>query len=218
MQICQDILGSHAGDSNMFMGNGRNLVIYPVTNGKEVNFVWFVNDDNPWLDERITLECTKAEMMEDLKGVDDRLLRFTEYIKPVKWGLFHHPGTPVYNRGRICLLGDSAHASSPHQAAGAGQALEDALILSKLLGLVKTKKDLDVAFRVFDTNRRPRAQKVVTTSFEAGQIYMFRDPQIKDDTRKIADNANARLPWIWTHDLGADVEWAVKEFGVQAMS
>lgn len=78
MQICQDILGSHAGDSNMFMGNGRNLVIYPVTNGKEVNFVWFVNDDNPWLDERITLECTKAEMMEDLKGVDDRLLRFTE--------------------------------------------------------------------------------------------------------------------------------------------
>jgi len=130
----------------------------------------------------------------------------------VKWGLFHHPETPIYYKGRICLLGDSAHASSPHQAAGAGQALEDALILSRLLGTVKEKSHLDVAFKVYDSIRRPRAQKVVSTSFEAGQIYMFRNPEIRDDTQKIADNANARLPWIWTHDLSADTMRAVGEF------
>ncbi|RAL66883.1 hypothetical protein DID88_007665 [Monilinia fructigena] len=37
-------------------------------------------------------------------------------------------------KGRIVLLGDAAHASTPHQGAGAGQAIEDAFILSNLLG------------------------------------------------------------------------------------
>lgn len=78
MQLCQEILGSHAGDANMFMGHGRNLTIYPISNGNEVNFVWFVKDDNPWVDERITLDRPKEEMLKDLKGVDDRLYKFTD--------------------------------------------------------------------------------------------------------------------------------------------
>lgn len=78
METCLEILGSHAGDANMFMGHNRNLTIYPISNGKEVNFVWFVQDDNPWVDERITLECLREEMVKDLEGVDDRLFKFVD--------------------------------------------------------------------------------------------------------------------------------------------
>ena len=37
----------------------------------------------------------------------------------------------------VILIGDAAHAMLPHQGAGAGQGLEDALILAKLLEVGK---------------------------------------------------------------------------------
>lgn len=67
------------------------------------------------------------------RGVDDRFLRLLRRAKPIKWGLFHHRYTSTYYRDRVVLLGDSAHASLPFQAAGAGQGLEDALVLSNVL-------------------------------------------------------------------------------------
>jgi len=42
--------------------------------------------------------------------------------KPDVWALFDHPPAPTYFKGRFALLGDAAHASTPHQGAGAGQA------------------------------------------------------------------------------------------------
>ncbi|XDG07316.1 hypothetical protein ABKA04_006931 [Annulohypoxylon sp. FPYF3050] len=114
--------------------------------------------------------------------------------------------------GRICLLGDVAHASSSHQAAGAGQGLEDAAVLSHLLTLVRTPEDLETAFQVYDAIRRPRAQKVVSTSHEAGLIYTWQDPEIGDNMKAIKDNANQRLHWIWQHDLKADIQKAEDDF------
>ena len=120
----------------------------------------------------------------------------------------HHPETETYCKGRICLLGDVAHASTPYQAAGAGQGLEDAVVLSHLLALVKNPDQLNAAFQVYDTVRRPRAQKVVTTSHEAGVMYMWQNPNIGDDMNRIVENGNQRLHWIWQHDLRTDVKKA----------
>lgn len=130
----------------------------------------------------------------------------------MKWPLFHHPDTPTYYVGRICLLGDSAHASSPSQAAGAGQGLEDSLILSRILGLVKNADQLEQAFQVYDSIRRPRAQKVVQQSQEVLDAYFFHNPEIGSDMQKITDDANVRLPLIWFHDLEADIKEAEERF------
>lgn len=130
----------------------------------------------------------------------------------MKWPLFHHPDTPSYYKGRICLLGDSAHASSPSQAAGAGQGLEDALILSKILSLVKSSNQLDAAFQVYDSIRRPRAQRVVQESKEVGVAYFLTHPDFGHDLQKITDDANERLPKIWWHDLEGDLRTAEKDF------
>ena len=135
-----------------------------------------------------------------------------QFVKPTKWPLFHHPDTPTYYKGRIGLLGDSAHASSPSQAAGAGQGLEDALILSKLLGLVQSKDQFETALQVYDEIRRPRAQSVVRQSAQVGLGYYFLDPKLGDDLMKITEEANYRLPQIWWHDLDADVKRAEDSF------
>ncbi|KAI1101460.1 mannitol 1-phosphate dehydrogenase [Jackrogersella minutella] len=208
----KEILGTHAGDAKFFMAEGKALAVYPISHGREENVVFFVADDKPWTHGDHTVPCTKEEMIEDLKGFDPRLLKLLDFARPLRWPTWHHPQTSTYYKGRVCLLGDVAHASTPHQAAGAGQGLEDAAVLSHLLSLVKTSDKLEAAFKVYDSIRRPRAQKVVLTSFEAGLIYTWRHPEINDDMNKIVKNANQRLHWIWQHDLAADIKKAEDDF------
>ncbi|KAL7628552.1 hypothetical protein AAE478_000067 [Parahypoxylon ruwenzoriense] len=212
MDKAKGILGTHAGDAKFFMAKGKAVAVYPISQGREENFVFFVSDPNPWLYGDNTIPCAKEEMIEDLKGFDGRLIKLLDYARPLKWPTWHHPRTSSFYNGRVCLLGDVAHACSPHQAAGAGQGLEDAAVLSHLLSLVKSSDEIEAAFRAYDAVRRPRAQKVVITSIEAGNIYIWQHPGIGDDMNKVVENANQRLHWIWQHDLRADIEKAEQEF------
>ena len=53
----------------------------------------------------------------------------------------------------MCLLGDSAHASTPHIGAGAAMAMEDEFLLSSLVGAIRDQMELEKAFRAFDAVR-----------------------------------------------------------------
>lgn len=128
---------------------------------------------------------------------------------PDLWALFDHHPAPTYFKNRIAILGDAAHASTPHQGAGAGQALEDALILSTLLAdeRVRSAADIPAALHVYDAIRRPRSQKVVSTSRAAGETYAFKGPA-GDDLDKIRDELLTRYSWIWDEDMGRQAEEA----------
>lgn len=121
--------------------------------------------------------------------------------KPDVWALFDHPPAPTYFKGRLALLGDAAHASTPHQGAGAGQAVEDAFILSNLLGQVKSVEGIEKAFHAYDAVRRPRSQKVVATSRDAVKIYEFEDEKLGIDLEIIKRTLEMRYDWIWDEDL-----------------
>lgn len=212
MAEAKEILGYHAGDAKWFMMKEKGAVLYPISQGREENFVFFITDHEPWTQGDLPVPCSREEMLADLKDFDPRLLRLLDHAKPLRWPTWHHPRTPTYFKGRVCLVGDVAHASSPYQAAGAGQGLEDAVILSHLLSLARSPGQLEAAFQAYDSIRRPRAQKVVSTSFEAGRMYAWLDPEIGDDMSKIVANANQRFHWIWQHDIKADLEKAEDEF------
>jgi salicylate hydroxylase len=128
--------------------------------------------------------------------------------------MWQHLDTPTYYNSRICLLGDSAHASTPHQAANAGQALEDAAVLSRILGLVEEPSQLPRAFKAYDAVRRPRAQKVVATSLECGKVYALMNEETGEDRENIVENLRTRWEWIWTHDLSEDIQKAETDFRV----
>ncbi|KAG9248599.1 putative salicylate hydroxylase [Calycina marina] len=200
------IIGSVAENAKWFMAPRRGWAMYPISDGREANIVAFIQDINPWVGEQVARECPREEMLAEFTKFDHRLQKLAElYLKPMKWPLFHHPDTPTYFNDRICLLGDSAHASTPSQAAGAGQGLEDALLLSRILGLVKSPDELGAAFQVYDSIRRPRAQGVVRESYEVAIEYFLEHPVYGMDMQQITDAANKRLPLIWWHNLEADV-------------
>ena len=72
---------------------------------------------------------------------------------------------PMWSRGRTLLIGDAAHATSPHAGQGASLALEDAMRLGKLM---QRDEGLGLIFRNFEAERRPRAEKIVTLARRNG--------------------------------------------------
>jgi salicylate hydroxylase len=86
------------------------------------------------------------------------------------------------------------------------------LILSRILGLVENASQVEAAFQVYDSIRRPRAQTVVKESLEVALVYFLVHPDFGNDLEKITIDANKRLPKIWWHDLEADVKKAEESF------
>jgi 2-polyprenyl-6-methoxyphenol hydroxylase-like FAD-dependent oxidoreductase len=68
---------------------------------------------------------------------------------------------PPWQRGRVTLLGDAAHATSPHVGQGAAMALEDSVVLAE--ELCKTR-DLQEAFDGFGRRRYARVREIVDIS------------------------------------------------------
>ncbi|KAF2832560.1 FAD/NAD(P)-binding domain-containing protein [Ophiobolus disseminans] len=222
------ILGDLATDAKMYMCKGANLSTYPISNGTEINVVAFKRDPEPWRHPDTTYEVSREDMLNDFSSYnpDPRLMRLLDWAKPTRWGIFHHLNTPIYHDSLICMLGDVAHAGGPHQGAGAGQCLEDALILSRVIGKLhrsvptselsisspQRTKYIEAAFKAYDEIRRPRAQKQVRTSHACGELYHLMDPVAGTNIVKAVQNLNQRFAWLWEHDLAADVRCVEKRF------
>lgn len=78
----------------------------------------------------------------------------------------HMIGAP-WHKGRIVLLGDTVHATTPHLASGAGIAIEGALVLAEELG---RRHFLEGALTAYAGRHYDRARLVVTASGRLGRI------------------------------------------------
>jgi 2-polyprenyl-6-methoxyphenol hydroxylase-like FAD-dependent oxidoreductase len=71
-----------------------------------------------------------------------------------------------WHRGRCLIIGDAAHATTPHLAQGAAMAIEDAVMLGQLLG---GGAALTSVFEEFMRRRAKRGAYVVNTSDQLAQ-------------------------------------------------
>lgn len=129
---------------------------------------------------------------------------------PTQWAIFEHPHISTYAGCRVAILGDAAHASTPHQGAGAGQAIEDAHVLAELLSdpRVTTAEHIVTAFKAYDAVRRPRSQKVVTTSKENAHLLCLCLDGVGDDEEQLKTTFQERLRWLWDVDIQDQAERA----------
>ncbi|SCL46508.1 FAD-dependent monooxygenase [Micromonospora chersina] len=97
------------------------------------------------------------------------LLAATPPEAVLRTDLFHlATPLPSYVRGRVALLGDAAHAMTPHLGQGAGQAIEDAVVLGA--ACAGGPADLAGALAAYDRQRRPRSQAVARASARAARF------------------------------------------------
>jgi 2-polyprenyl-6-methoxyphenol hydroxylase-like FAD-dependent oxidoreductase len=69
--------------------------------------------------------------------------------------------------GRVVLLGDAGHATTPNLGQGACQAIEDAVILPKF---ISDSASVEASLKAFSELRLPRTTKIVERSLLFGQI------------------------------------------------
>ncbi|KPI40791.1 Salicylate hydroxylase [Cyphellophora attinorum] len=222
IEEAQEILGELTDVAKFYFGQDRGCVTYRISGGREFNFLLCVADGKPWpSSDTVTERLSHEEMMADFAdpNIDDRFRRLLSKANPVKWGLFHHKHTSTYYRGRVVLLGDSAHASLPFQAAGAGQGVEDAYVLANLLekllssaaGEPASNMLIEAALKGYDAVRRPRAQKQLEQSAEVADMLFFQHLETGSDmTKVLAKMQHGRFDWLWGHDLEDDVQAAYR--------
>jgi 2-polyprenyl-6-methoxyphenol hydroxylase-like FAD-dependent oxidoreductase len=80
---------------------------------------------------------------------------------------------PRFNFGRVLLLGDAAHATTPNMGQGAGQAVEDAAVLASCLAQANS---IESACQAFDYQRRPRTTRIVNQSWQLGKVAQMQQP------------------------------------------
>lgn len=90
--------------------------------------------------------------------------------------------------GRIVLLGDAVHATTPHLASGAGMAVESAIVLADELAKAN---DVPSALGAYQERRFDRCRDVVETSVAVGALQLQNgDPSVH---AKLLEDALHRL-------------------------
>lgn len=179
-----------------------NLIVVAFSSAKE------------WNDDRWVVEANHDQMKADFEGWSPTVTKIISLMRKNDiWALFNHPPAPTYvsDRGRVCLLGDAAHATTPHKGSGAGMAIEDALVMGQLVSEALAGENVDVGraipavFRVFDATRRERTLRLVEDSRETGQLYDLEHPVFGTDKEKIRETLLTRMDWVWEMDLDAEL-------------
>ncbi len=76
----------------------------------------------------------------------------------------------TWSSGRVCLIGDAAHATTPNMGQGAGQSIEDAYFLSNLL---HKNENPTLAFQQFENLRRKKVDYIVNNSWTMGGRWLI---------------------------------------------
>ncbi|CAK7237919.1 hypothetical protein SBRCBS47491_010206 [Sporothrix bragantina] len=204
MEDVKALLGDElAGNSQMYLGRRGHILTFSVAKGKFMNVVAMRARDE-WTSDEWVVSVDKEEMQAEFDGWSDQARQIIRMVQtPDIWALFDHPPSHTYFSGRVCLLGDAAHASTPHKGSGAGMAIEDAYIMGNLLGSIQSANQIEQAFSVFNSLRKERSQRLVTDSRETGQVYQL---EMSDDPAWIADFISKRMGWVWNHDLEEELE------------
>lgn len=79
--------------------------------------------------------------------------------------------------GRVVLLGDAGHATTPNLGQGACQAMEDAVVLAdKLSSHSNQEANQEEALRAYEKSRLARTRKVVVLSRRVGSVAQWTNP------------------------------------------
>jgi len=94
---------------------------------------------------------------------------------------------PWYD-GRIVLLGDAVHATTPHLASGAGMAVESGIVLAEELARADS---VEAGLLAYQERRYPRCKDVIDSSVSVGRLQLAHgDPR---EHARILEGALSRL-------------------------
>jgi salicylate hydroxylase len=184
----------------IWMGDGKHFMVYPVRRGELLNYVGFV----PTPDE--TAESWSAigdrdQLAASFEGWDGRVVRLLENVDTCFWwGLYDRKPLASWTKGRLALLGDAAHAMLPHLGQGANQAIEDAVALAVFLEGRNAGEIVDI-LRHYQAFRRERTDVVQAEARKNGLRYDSRYSDLGQRDQEIASSVTFFRRWLYDYDV-----------------
>jgi FAD-dependent urate hydroxylase len=124
-------------------------------------------------------ENYQAELKEHFQGWADPVQKLIQRIDPFKTARpdIHDLG-PIDRlvRGKVALLGDSAHATCPDLGQGGCQAMEDGLVLTQYL--MTTNNGVEYALKRYEMERKERTSIVVDKARKRAEMIHGKDPAV----------------------------------------
>ncbi|KAE9375639.1 FAD/NAD(P)-binding domain-containing protein [Stipitochalara longipes BDJ] len=203
-----------ARNRQMYLRHHGFIITYAVAQGTLLNIVGFRTTGSETWEGEWFRPAKQKDYEKDFKRWGQIVQKLISLVaQPDLWAIFDHPPVSAYHKGRLCLLGDVAHTTAPHYGQGAGIALEDAHVLSSLLGRCTSTFNLSAAFKAYDYVRVPRTTRVMAASRGQGNVLCFEDPDAGSDLNKVAEFLNwDRRLWLWDFDVDEHCKQALKKF------
>lgn len=178
-------------------GTGRRFGFSPVSKDK---VYWFAVEDaeqdqilpqaerKPYLIDRFQPFGSPITDLIDFTPPDTILQNDIIDLLPLK----------TWSEGRVGLIGDAAHATTPNMGQGGCQAIEDAWFLPQFL---QSKDSPAEAFQAFYQFRKKRVNKIVRLSWRLGKMAHFSfAPELRNWMLRITPNSvqKKQLNWLYT--------------------
>ncbi len=149
-------------------GEKTHLVTYPLRRGELFNLVAVFHSNK--YDEGWDTFGDNNELTERFADAHPTVRALIAKINTWKmWVLCDREPVKNWSQGRATLLGDAAHPMLQYLAQGAGQAIEDAVVLGK--AIEHTQGDFEKAFLAYQAKRYLRTARVQLTARFYGDIY-----------------------------------------------
>ncbi|KAH9988531.1 salicylate hydroxylase [Russula vinacea] len=207
-----------------YLGENRHMMAFPIARGRFVNLSAFefhpheegTHFDGPWVTD-VDPSYIQGLFHGWEKDVGE-IVQCLEDLKITRWAINVLHTLPFFAFGNVAILGDAAHAMTPFQGAGAGQAIEDASILAALLSNeLTTKTTVSQVLEIYSRVRQSLATEVARRARLNGELFSLRtltEPQDHDLSstahlqgivKKIQDN----FEWVSETEASVDMQRAV---------
>ena len=170
----EDLNSLHAYNGPIGIG------LVPISHELMYMYVTTPEPDKP----RYELSGIASAMQEKLEGAPPSIKALADEITEDE-GVVYRPLEQMmlygdWHKGRVVLLGDAVHATTPHLGQGAGMAIEDSLVLAEELS---ERANVEEAFKAYRDRRFERCKFIVESSLAICHGQLGKGPPV--------DNAKA---------------------------
>ena len=162
--------------SSAFIAPGRVFARYLVRNGELYNYVAFLATDE-WAEEGWAIP-SKVDIVMDIFSDYNQQVKNIIAATPAndlfKWGIFAREPVSKWSTKNITLLGDAAHPLEPFMGQGASLAIEDGVVLGRI---IEDSESSDEIVSRYEAARIERAHFVTEHSKRAGARFTGIDPE-----------------------------------------
>jgi salicylate hydroxylase len=183
----------------VWMGDGKHFMVFPVRGGQLVNYVGFVPTTNETVESWSAIG-DRDELAASFAGWDKRVVDLLAKVETCFWwGLYDRAPLKTWTNGRLVLLGDAAHPMLPHLGQGANQSIEDGVALAIFLE-GRDAGEVATVLPAYEAFRRVRTDLVQAEARQNGLRYDSAYKSLEQRDREVANAAEFRK-WLYDYDV-----------------